>query len=184
MEEMSDYQWVLVPNFCYGNRRMIEQCVFFHKNLSKNHNIEICDHAVFLADKYVVRSTNSQGKEAESKKNNASPPPSPEPKGHGDGQLQNQEPHSPSKRNHSDGKPNEIIIPPNEVMLKVHKFRKDITPSKFSADREYRLAKAKEGTIHHPKAIIWDLPLKIELWKFNLDFSADHPNKEMQSYFE
>lgn len=70
------------------------------------------------------------------------------------------------------------------MMLNAHKLPKDMTPSKFPADREYRLAKAKEGTIHHPEAIIWDLPLKIELWKFNLDFSAKNPNKEMQSYFE
>lgn len=71
MEEMSDYQWVLVPNFTYGNRRMIEQCVFFHSSLSKNHNIEICDHGTFLAEKHVVRCTHTHGKEAESKKNSS-----------------------------------------------------------------------------------------------------------------
>ena len=55
MEEMSDYQWVLVPNFMNGNRRMIEKCVFFHSSVSENHNIEICDSEVFLAEKHVVR---------------------------------------------------------------------------------------------------------------------------------
>jgi hypothetical protein len=52
---MSDYQWVLVPNFSNGNRRMIEKCVFFDSSLSDNHNLEICDHEVFLAEKRVTR---------------------------------------------------------------------------------------------------------------------------------
>jgi hypothetical protein len=41
-----------------------------------------------------------------------------------------------------------------------------------------------EDTIQHPEQIYWDLPLKVEVWKFNLDFSAAHPNEEMQSYFQ
>lgn len=69
-------------------------------------------------------------------------------------------------------------------MLTSHCMRKDLKPTKIGADRKYRMDRAEEGTIQHPKPIIWDLPLKIELWKFNLDFSAENPNKEMQSYFE
>jgi hypothetical protein len=59
-----------------------------------------------------------------------------------------------------------------------------LLPKKIGEDREYRLAKAMEGTIQHPEPIYWDLPLEVEVWKFNLDFSAAHPNEEMQSYFQ
>jgi hypothetical protein len=106
--------------------------------------------------------------------------------GHRDPEPGNVEDHSPPKMGFGgpNDKPVEIIIPPNNIMLTSHCRQKDLEPTKIGTDREYRLAKVKEGTIQHPEAIIWDLPLKIELWKFNLDFSAENPNKEMQSYFE
>ncbi len=59
MEEMSDYQWVLVPNFTNGNRKMIENGVCFDSSESDHHNLEICHHEVFLAEKGVGRCANN-----------------------------------------------------------------------------------------------------------------------------
>jgi hypothetical protein len=101
---------------------MIEKCVFFDSSMSDNHNLEICDHEVFLAKRRVVRCTHNHPDKAtkayaerimsgtSSQGIGISPA---DGQGHGDEDYQIEN-HSPSKLKGINS--DDIIIPPNHLM--------------------------------------------------------------------